>query len=87
MLTIRGEKKVEAEQGDKKDRNHHLSERSYGVFYRVLQLPPGIDPSTVKATLSNGVRLIPPITASTSTAGTSTGTVDGRRTRSDRAAG
>lgn len=55
MLTIRGEKKVEAEQGDKKDRNHHLSERSYGVFYRVLQLPPGIDPSTVKATLSNGV--------------------------------
>ena len=55
MLTIRGEKKVEAEQGDKKDRNHHLSERSYGVFYRVLQLPPGIDPSTVKAMMSNGV--------------------------------
>src|SRR4030088_2094413 len=55
MLTIRGEKKVEADQGDKKDRNHHLSERSYGVFYRVLQLPPGIDPSTVKAPASNGV--------------------------------
>jgi HSP20 family protein len=64
VLTIRGEKKFEAEQGDKKDKtdksannnkNYHLSERSYGVFYRVLQLPPGIDPSTVKATMSNGV--------------------------------
>jgi HSP20 family protein len=48
---------------DKKDKSdksanskyYHLSERGYGVFYRVLQLPPGIDPSTVKATMSNGV--------------------------------
>jgi HSP20 family protein len=54
----------EAEQADKKDKtdksannnkNYHLSERSYGVFYRVLQLPPGIDPSTVQATMANGV--------------------------------
>jgi HSP20 family protein len=50
-LTIRGEKKVE----EKKDKNVQLSERSYGVFYRVLQLPPGIDPSSVQATMSNGV--------------------------------
>ena len=42
-LTIRGEKKVEETQ---KDRNVQLSERSYGVFVRVLQLPPGIDPSS-----------------------------------------
>jgi HSP20 family protein len=64
MLTIRGEKKIEVEQADKKDKtdksannnkNYHLSERSYGVFYRVLQLPPGIDPSTVQATMANGV--------------------------------
>jgi HSP20 family protein len=51
-LTIRGEKKVEENQ---KDKNVQLSERSYGVFYRVLQLPPGIDPSSVQATMSNGI--------------------------------
>jgi HSP20 family protein len=60
VLTIRGEKKVESEQGDKKsnggnNKNYHLSERSYGVFYRMLQLPPGIDPAAVKATMSNGI--------------------------------
>ncbi len=60
VLTIRGEKKIEAEQGDKKNqdnknKNYHLSERSYGVFYRVLQLPPGVDPSAVRATMSKGV--------------------------------
>jgi HSP20 family protein len=57
-LTIRGEKKVEqvADGGkDKKDKNVQHSERSYGVFLRVLQLPPGIDPSSVEATMANGV--------------------------------
>lgn len=51
-LTIRGEKK---EAADQKDKNVQLSERRYGVFYRVLQLPPGIDPNSVQATMSNGV--------------------------------
>src|SRR5712671_1122451 len=51
-LTIRGEKKIEENQ---KDKNVQHSERSYGVFLRVLQLPPGIDRSTVQATMSNGV--------------------------------
>jgi HSP20 family protein len=51
-LTIRGEKKVEENQ---KDKNVQLSERSYGVFYRVLQLPAGIDPSSLQATMSNGI--------------------------------
>ena len=58
VLTVRGEKKTESVQDNKKDgdnKNYQLNERSYGVFYRVLQLPPGIDPSTVKATMSNGV--------------------------------
>jgi HSP20 family protein len=55
LLTIRGEKKTEVDQNDKKNKNYHLTERSYGVFYRVLQLPAGIDPSTVKATMSKGV--------------------------------
>jgi len=51
-LTIRGEKKIEE---NKQDKNVQLSERSYGVFLRVLQLPPGIDPSSVQATMSNGI--------------------------------
>jgi HSP20 family protein len=51
-LTIRGEKKVEENQ---KDKNVQHSERSYGVFLRVLRLPPGIDPSSVQAAMSNGV--------------------------------
>jgi HSP20 family protein len=51
-LTIRGEKRVE--EGEK-DKNVQHSERSYGVFMRMLQLPPGIDPSSVQATMSNGV--------------------------------
>jgi HSP20 family protein len=52
ILTIRGEKKVEQEKDDK---NYHLSERVYGVFYRALQLPPGVDASKIQATMSNGV--------------------------------
>jgi HSP20 family protein len=51
-LTIRGEKKIEENQ---KDKNVQHSERAYGVFLRMLQLPPGIDPSSVQATMSNGV--------------------------------
>lgn len=55
-LTIRGEKKVEqGPDGGKNDKNVQHSERSYGVFLRVLQLPPGIDPSSVQATMTNGV--------------------------------
>jgi HSP20 family protein len=54
ILTIRGEKKIEEEKQDEK-KNRHLVERSYGVFYRMLELPPGIDPSTVQATMSKGV--------------------------------
>jgi HSP20 family protein len=50
-LTIRGEKKIE----ESKDKNVQHSERCYGVFLRVLQMPPGIDPSSVQATMSNGV--------------------------------
>ena len=39
----------------RKDKNVQHSERTYGVFYRVLQLPPGIDPSSIQATMSNGI--------------------------------
>jgi len=54
MLTIRGEKKVEETQEDK-SKNYHVIERAYGVFYRAIQLPPGVDPSKVQATMSKGV--------------------------------
>ena len=55
VLTIRGEKKIEREEKDEKNKNYRVAERSYGVFYRVLELPNGIDPSKVQATMSNGV--------------------------------
>ena len=54
VLTIRGEKKFDEEKKDEK-RSHHLVERSYRVFYRMLELPPGIDPSTVQATMSKRI--------------------------------
>ena len=41
-----------------KNKNYYVSERSFGVFYRVLQLPAGIDPKSVQATMSNGVLTI-----------------------------
>ncbi|MEX0803320.1 MAG: Hsp20/alpha crystallin family protein [Candidatus Binatia bacterium] len=52
VLTIKGEKKAEKEE---KDKNYRLVERSYGSFSRTLELPPGVNPDTVKASISNGV--------------------------------
>ncbi|HEY2446519.1 MAG TPA: Hsp20/alpha crystallin family protein [Rhizomicrobium sp.] len=52
VLVVRGEKKAETE---KKDKNYHIAERTYGSFYRALQLPPGVDPSAIRATMSKGV--------------------------------
>jgi HSP20 family protein len=54
VLTIRGEKKMPAD-ADDKSKNYHPTERSYGRFYRAFQLPVGIDPASVEATMSNGV--------------------------------
>jgi HSP20 family protein len=55
-LTIRGEKKVETkEKEDDKNKSYHVSERSYGVFYRLVQLPAGVDPASIQATMSKGV--------------------------------
>ena len=79
VLTIRGEKKVESKADDKDNKDkekekakakaYHVAERTYGVFYRVIQLPPGIDPSKVQATMSEGVLkiTIPKPTPSTAT--------------------
>jgi HSP20 family protein len=51
-LVIRGEKRAEQEEDNE---NVRLTERVYGVFYRTIQLPPGVDPSSIQATMSNGV--------------------------------
>lgn len=52
VLTIRGEKNAEAERHDK---NLLLVERAYGTFYRAFQLPNGVEPSAINATMANGV--------------------------------
>jgi HSP20 family protein len=52
VLTIKGEKKAEKEQ---KDKNYHMVERSYGSFYRSLDLPSGVNADAIKASLANGV--------------------------------
>ena len=52
VLTIRGEKKIDHEE---KGKGFHMVERSYGSFSRSLELPAGIDPETIKATLEKGV--------------------------------
>jgi len=52
VLTIKGEKKAEKEQ---KEKNYHMVERSYGSFYRALNLPTGVSAEAIKANLSNGV--------------------------------
>jgi len=52
VLTIRGEKKAEKEE---KDKNFHLVERSYGSFSRALELPDGVNPDSIQASIANGV--------------------------------
>ncbi len=52
LLTIRGEKKAEKEE---KDKNYRLVERSYGSFSRTLELPDGVVPDAIKASIAKGV--------------------------------
>ncbi|MGE0408775.1 MAG: Hsp20/alpha crystallin family protein [Amphiplicatus sp.] len=54
VLTIRGEKRAEKEEEDKKGAYHYV-ERAYGSFARSIQLPQDIDPERVKASFKNGV--------------------------------
>ncbi len=51
-LVIRGEKKTESED---KDDDHHLVERSYGSFRRVIPLPDGVEKDKIEATFKKGV--------------------------------
>jgi HSP20 family protein len=50
ILTIRGEKKVEKDAG-----NRTFSERYYGRFERQISLDRDIDESTINATFRNGI--------------------------------
>jgi HSP20 family protein len=52
ILTLQGEKRQEEESGDK---TFHRTERSYGSFKRILQLPSDADEQKVNATMKNGV--------------------------------
>ncbi|MEH2512043.1 HSP20 family protein [Nitrobacteraceae bacterium AZCC 1564] len=52
LLSIRGEKKSEREE---KDKDYHVLERTYGSFSRTVELPPGINPDSIKAVMSKGV--------------------------------
>jgi HSP20 family protein len=51
-LTIKGEKKSER---DDTKKGYHLSERSYGSFYRSIPLPSGVDTDKANAEFKNGV--------------------------------
>jgi len=52
VLTIRGEKKQEAEE---KTERVHRYERSYGVFERAFALPKSVDPDKIEARYENGI--------------------------------
>lgn len=54
FLKIRGEKKEEIETGGK-DSHVHLSERRYGSFERVLQIPASANADAAEASFSKGV--------------------------------
>ena len=51
-LTLKGEKKSEREE---KEKDYHLSERSYGTFERSFRLPDDVDTKRIDATFSKGV--------------------------------
>jgi len=55
LLTIRGERRQEAEQ---KDARYHRYERSYGAFERSFTLPSTVDPERIQATTDHGVLTI-----------------------------
>ena len=52
VLTVKGEKKQERKEEQK---GWHLSERSYGSFYRAVPLPPGTEADKASAEFKKGV--------------------------------
>ena len=54
ILTIRGEKREEREEGDEGSR-YHVSERRYGSFQRRFTLPRSIEADAIRAEFDSGV--------------------------------
>lgn len=54
-ITLKGERKAEKET---KEKDYHLTERSWGSFRRSFSLPAGVDAGKVKAGFSKGVLTI-----------------------------
>ena len=52
VLTIKGEKKAGKEW---KEKDFRMVERSYGAFERTIELPEGVNPDSIKATIAKGV--------------------------------
>jgi len=52
VLTVRGEKKHESEE---RRQGVYISERSWGSFYRMVPLPPGVDSDKATAEFKRGV--------------------------------
>jgi HSP20 family protein len=52
VLTIRGEKKAEKEE---KEKDYRVFERSFGSFSRSFEVPAGVEPSAIKASIEKGV--------------------------------
>jgi HSP20 family protein len=57
VLTVRGEKRFEADNGKDKE-NYHYMERAYGTFQRSLRLPFSVRPEEVSADFEHGVLTI-----------------------------
>ncbi|HUF29256.1 MAG TPA: Hsp20/alpha crystallin family protein [Gemmatimonadaceae bacterium] len=57
MLTVRGEKREERQEGEEEGR-YFLLERSYGSFSRSFSLPLGVDADKVGAEFDNGLLTI-----------------------------
>lgn len=54
-LKIKGEKKYEKESGDKSNRKYYCLERSYGSFYRSVNLPADADRDNIAVDFTNGI--------------------------------
>jgi HSP20 family protein len=55
QLVISGERRSHHEEGERDKGGYWHSERSYGSFYRTVQLPEGVDPATAQANFKDGV--------------------------------
>ena len=54
ILTVRGEKREEHEEGDEKHR-YHVWERRYGSFQRAFTLPRSVQADSIQAEFDNGI--------------------------------